>query len=291
MSDVKTKAAMEPAAKQVKKPRRSPAAGLLRAARAVFERGWLAVLLVVVWEIATRLIDESYFPPPSEILVAVYELWFSGPASSLFLTEDALSDFGPSLFNLFGGWLLTSVFGVAIGVAVGLSRTLADYVEPLVHFGRAVPPPTLISVFLIIFPLGTSMQVAIIVFGVIWPVLLNTIDGVRTVERLHLDSAEVFGVRGMERLRRVVLPAAAPKVVAGLRISLGLALILMVLSELSGSTTGIGARLLGAQRAFELPDMWAGILVLGVLGYLLNAAFVVVERRWLRWHLGARGAA
>jgi ABC-type nitrate/sulfonate/bicarbonate transport system permease component len=235
------------------------------------------------------LIQESYFPPPSVIALEVHELWFSGPVTSLFLTEDAKAAFGPSLFNLFSGWLLTGVVGVVAGVAIGLSRTLADFVEPMVHFGRAIPPPTLLSVFLIVFALGTSMQVATIVFGVIWPVLLNTIDGVRTVDQLHLDSAEVFGIRGARRLRSVVLPAAAPKIVAGLRISLGLALILMVVSELYGSTTGIGSHLVGAQRAFELPAMWAGIVVLGVLGYLLNAAFVMGERRWLRWHLNAHG--
>ncbi|MFF3443541.1 ABC transporter permease [Streptosporangium sp. NPDC002721] len=251
-------------------------------------RFWLAAVLAAVWEVATRVIRESYFPPPSEIAVTMYELWFSGPANRLFLTEDALEDFGHSLFNLFGGWALACLAGVAVGIALGLSRTLADYVEPMVHFGRAVPPPTLISFYVVTFQLGTSMQVATIVSGVVWPVLLNTIDGVRTVERLHLDTAEVFGVRGIRRLLWIIIPAAAPKIVAGLRISLGLALILMVLSELIGSTVGIGSLLVGAQRSFELPQMWAGIVILGVLGYLLNAVFVMVERRALRWHLNAR---
>ncbi|MFI6508164.1 ABC transporter permease [Streptosporangium sp. NPDC050855] len=253
-------------------------------------RLWLAAVLAALWEAATRLARESYFPPPSRIVATMYELWFSGPASRLFLTQDALDDFGHSLFNLFGGWALAGLAGVAAGIALGLSRTLADYVEPMIHFGRAVPPPTLISFYIVAFQLGTPMQVATIVSGVVWPVLLNTIDGVRTVEPLHLDSAEVFGVRGVRRLLWIVVPGAAPKIVAGLRISLGLALILMVLSELIGSTVGIGSLLIGAQRSFELPEMWAGIVILGVLGYLLNAVFVAVERRLLRWHLNARSA-
>ncbi|WP_440104553.1 ABC transporter permease [Streptosporangium sp. H16] len=253
-------------------------------------RFWLAAALVAVWEVATRIIQESYFPPPSQIVATMYELWFSGPASRLFLTQDALDDFGHSLYNLFGGWALACLAGVAVGITLGLSRTLADYVEPMVHFGRAVPPPTLISFYIVAFQLGTPMQVATIVSGVIWPVLLNTTDGVRTVEQLHLDSAEVFGVRGIRRLLWIIIPGAAPKIVAGLRISLGLALILMVLSELIGSTVGIGSLLIGAQRSFELPQMWAGIVILGVLGYLLNAVFVAVEKRVLRWHLNARSA-
>jgi ABC-type nitrate/sulfonate/bicarbonate transport system permease component len=257
----------------------------------VFSRLWLAVLLLAAWEAVTRIIGESYFPPPSEIVVTMHDLWFSGPPSGLFLTEDALEDFGHSLYNLFGGWVLACLAGVAVGIALGMSRTLADYVEPMVHFGRAIPPPTLLSFYIAVFSLGTPMQVATIVSGVIWPVLLNTMDGVRTVDRLHLDSAQVFGVRGSRLLLRVVIPAATPKIVAGLRISLGIALILMVLSELVGSTAGIGSLLIGAQRSFELPEMWAGIMLLGLLGYLLNAAFVAVERRALRWHLNAREAA
>ncbi|MBG0821347.1 ABC transporter permease [Planomonospora sp. ID91781] len=272
-------------------PRPGTAGGTGQVLRGLFSRLWLAALLLAGWEAVTRIVGESYFPPPSEIAVTMHDLWFSGPASRLFLTEDALEDFGHSLYNLFGGWVLACVAGVAVGVALGLSRRLSDYVEPMVHFGRAIPPPTLLSFYVAVFSLGTPMQVATIVSGVVWPVLLNTVDGVRTVDRLHLDTAEVFGVRGGRRLLRVVLPGAAPKIVAGLRISLGIALILMVLSELVGSTAGIGSLLIGAQRSFELPEMWAGIMLLGLLGYLLNAAFVAVERRALGWHLNAREAA
>ncbi|GAA3115200.1 ABC transporter permease [Planomonospora alba] len=267
------------------------ARGARRMLAGVFSRLWLAAVLVAAWEAVTRAVQESYFPPPSQIVVAMHELWFSGPAGSLFLTEDAREDFGHSLYNLFGGWVLACLAGVVLGVALGRSRTLADYVEPVIHFGRAVPPPTLLSFYIAVFSLGTPMQVATIVSGVVWPVLLNTIDGVRTVDRLQLDSAQVFGVRGSGLLLRVVIPAAMPKIVAGLRISLGIALILMVLSELVGSTAGIGSLLIGAQRSFELPEMWAGIMLLGVLGYLLNAVFVTVERRLLRWHLNVREAA
>ncbi|WP_225878717.1 ABC transporter permease [Spongiactinospora rosea] len=252
---------------------------LRRAVTWAASRLWLAVLLVWLWELVTTRVGEAYFPPPSQIVAAGRELWFSGPPERFFLTEDAVEDFGPSLLNLFAGWLLTGLAGIALGVALGLSRAFAGYVEPIVHFGRAIPPPTLISVFLSVFALGTSMQVATIVFGVIWPVVLNTMDGVRTVDRLYLDSAEVFGVRGLRRLRRIVLPAAAPKIIAGLRISIGLALILMVLSEMFGSKHGIGAHLVDSQRDFEPAAMWAGIVFVGLLGYLLNAAFTLAERR------------
>lgn len=126
-------------------------------------------------------------------------------------------------------------------------------------------------------------------------VLLGSVPALGTASRgvdaLQLDTARAFGVGRVRRLTAVVLPAAAPKIFAGLRVALSFALILMVLSELFGSTAGVGSELIGAQRSFELPRMWAGIVTLGVLGLLFNGAFVLLERRLLGWHAGARRPA
>jgi ABC-type nitrate/sulfonate/bicarbonate transport system permease component len=168
---------------------------------------------------------------------------------------------------------------------------LNDLLDPVLQFLRAVPPPTLVPFFIVVFQIGTTMQIVTIAFGVVWPVLLNTADGVRAVDPLQLDTARVFGVSRPRRLLLIILPAAAPKIFAGLRVALSFALILMVLSEIVGSTTGIGAELLDAQRAFELPTMWAGIVMLGVLGLLFNGAFMLLERRLLAWHTGAQRLA
>ncbi|MFF5263697.1 ABC transporter permease [Actinomadura viridis] len=254
-------------------------------------RLWLVVLLVAAWEAGARAAADEFFPPPSQIVQALHEIWFSGPAGRFFLTDKALDDFGPSLAHLFAGWTIAAVAGVVLGVIIGRWRTLGDVLEPVLQFGRAVPPPTLIPFLLAVLELGAPMQISTIVFGVIWPVLLNTIDGVRTVDRLALDTARVFGITGPLRLRRVILPAAAPKIFAGLRVSLGFALILMVISELVGSASGIGAHLTTAQQSFQMAEMWAGIVLLGVLGCLFNLVFVLVERRMLAWHGGARRLA
>ncbi|RAY11690.1 ABC transporter permease [Actinomadura craniellae] len=282
-----TAPAQAPAVAPVKTPpTKRPSA--LRTLAGQLSRLWLAVLLVAVWEITCRAIGDAYFPPPSEIVRAMYELWFSGPADRLFLTTDAIDDFRPSLTHVFGGWLIAAVVGVALGLVIGRFRALGDFLDPVLQFGRSIPPPTLIPFFIVVLDLGAQMQVTTIVFGVVWPVLLNTIDGVRTVDTLQLETAKVFGITGLSRLRRIVLPAAAPKIFAGLRVSLGFALILMVISELIGSTSGIGARLISAQRSFDMAEMWAGIMLLGILGCLINGAFVLVERRLLAWHGGAR---
>ncbi|RCG30781.1 ABC transporter permease [Sphaerisporangium album] len=255
---------------------------------ALVTRVWLIPVVVAAWEIGTRQAASAYFPPPSQIVARAYELWFSGPAAHLFLTDDALGDFLPSLARLFGGWAVACVLGIGLGVALGRSRALAGYIDPLVEFGRAIPPPALVPLFIVIFKLGTEMQVATIVYGVIWPILINSIDGARYVDRLHMDTAEVFGMGRAQRLFRIILPAAGPKIFAGLRLSVALAVILMVLSELVGSTDGIGYQLSYTQMNFDLAGMWSVIVLLGVLGLVLNASFLAVERRVLSWHRRAR---
>jgi ABC-type nitrate/sulfonate/bicarbonate transport system permease component len=250
-------------------------------------RIWLILGLGALWQLLSRASDNPYFPPPSDIFPIVRDLWFSGPVSHLFLTSKAIDDFTPSLAHIFAGWVAASFAGIVLGIALGRSRTATEFLDPLLQFGRAIPPPTLIPFFIIVFHIADSMYIAVITFGVIWPVLLNTIDGARTVDALQLDTARVFGISGWLRLWRVILPAAAPKIFAGLRVSLSLALILMVISELVGSTAGIGDHLVNAQRGFQLPEMWAGIVLLGILGLLFNGVFVLVERRVLAWHRGA----
>jgi ABC-type nitrate/sulfonate/bicarbonate transport system permease component len=128
------------------------------------------------------------------------------------------------------------------------------------------------------------MKVAMIAFGTIWPILLNTADGVASVEPLHRQTARAYGVGARDELLHIVLPSAAPKIFAGLRISLSIAVILMVISELVASVNGIGFELLQAQRTFRSLDVWATIVLLGVIGYVLNAVLGLVEGRALRWH-------
>jgi ABC-type nitrate/sulfonate/bicarbonate transport system permease component len=152
---------------------------------------------------------------------------------------------------------------------------------------RAIPPPALIPLFIVLLGIGDSMKVAMILFGVIWPILLNTVDGVRSVDALHLDTARIFGVSRRDVLFRVVLPSAGPKIFAGLRVSLSIAVILMVISEMVATLNGIGFTLVQAQRNFRMLDVWAGILMLGLIGYVLNTFLSLIERRVLRWQRGA----
>ena len=134
------------------------------------------------------------------------------------------------------------------------------------------------------------MKVFVIVAGCVWPILLNTIDGVRGVEPTMLEMSRSYGVSRLRSWGQVLLPAALPQIFSGLRAALSIALILMVISEMVASTNGIGFFVLNAQRTFAIPEMWSGIILLGVLGYSLNGLLVLVERRILRWHRGFRSS-
>jgi ABC-type nitrate/sulfonate/bicarbonate transport system permease component len=189
---------------------------------------------------------------------------------------------------MLGGWSIAVVVAVLLGVAIGRSRILGDFVEPIIHFARAIPPPALLPIFFILLGFGNEMRVSLIAFAVVWPVLLNTIDGVRSVEPLLLDTARVFDIDRRKVFFGIVLPSASPKIFAGMRVALSVALIVMVISEMVGSQEGIGSIILGAQRTYRMLDMWSGILLLGILGYVLNAILALVESRVTRWHRGAR---
>ena len=249
------------------------------------------VVLVVAWELATRLAANPFFPPPSKIVKNMRELWLSGPASQLLLNKNVHHDIAPSLNRLLSGWAIAALLGVTFGIALGRSRKLVDYLGPLLHFLRSLPPPALLPVFVVVLGLNSTMQLSVIVFGVSWPILINTIDGAQSVQPTQIETARVFRVSRPRWLLGVVLPAASPKIFAGLRISLSLALILMVISELIGTTDGLGRALDDAKSEFSIPDMWAVVVLLGILGYLLNAALLAIENRVLRWHRGARRQA
>jgi ABC-type nitrate/sulfonate/bicarbonate transport system permease component len=252
---------------------------------AEFGGKWLVFAgAVTLWQIAAAAAQNPYFSTPLTIGEKMVDLWLSGPPSHLFLTEAVNTDIVPSVVRLLTGWALAGVIGITFGLILGRSNKAYDYVSPTLNFLRSIPPPTLVPVFLVLFELGTPMQLATIIFGIVWPILLNTIDGAHTLDETVVETTRSMRLSKPRFLATVVLPAALPKIFAGLRVSLSLALILMVISELMGSTDGIGYRMIIAQRSFVLSEMWAGIVLLGILGYVLNALLLAVQNRVIGWH-------
>jgi ABC-type nitrate/sulfonate/bicarbonate transport system permease component len=154
-----------------------------------------------------------------------------------------------------------------------------------------MPPPALLPISVILaHSIGNRQKIAFIAFFCIFPVLLNTIAGIRGIDPTLIDTARSYGIPRRERIRRIVLPASFPQIMAGLRVSLALAVIMMVLTEYFSSTNGVGYVLLISKNTFQLVPMWAAILLIGVLGYLINFVFLLVEKRVLAWHRGWRAA-
>lgn len=264
----------------------------MTAAGAVAQRWFPLLLLVAVWEAMTRVATSPFFPPPSQIVTSMRELWFTGPVNRLFLNGEATGNILPSLGRLALALLLSAIAGVALGIVLGRSDRAMAYLNPLLQFARVIPPPTMVPVFAVLLAFGTQMQVASIIFSAVWPILLNTADGARSIDPVQADTARVFRLSRAERLRFLIVPSAMVKIFAGLRLALSLALILMVFSELlPGTSNGLGYQLTNAQSQSDIPTVWSVIVLLGILGYLFNTILLAVERRVLASHRGARKAA
>ncbi|MGP3533643.1 ABC transporter permease [Microbacterium sp. RD1] len=244
--------------------------------------GWLALLAAAaVWQLAGALNQSGLFPPLTSVLAEVFEV----------LTSEALfTDVLPSVARTLAGFVVGSIAGIFLGVILGWWRWLEPWARPALEFCRAVPPPVLVPIAVAVYGSSDAMKIGIIALAAFWPVLLNTTDGIRRVEPGYIESARVYTTGGSAViLRRVLLPAATPQIATGLRVALALSLIVMVVSEMFGSSSGLGYLILQSQRLYAMTTMYAGILILGAIGILLTALFSVVERRALTWFEGMKG--
>jgi ABC-type nitrate/sulfonate/bicarbonate transport system permease component len=239
----------------------------------------LPVTLIAVWWITSADSQSFYFPPLQTILQTFGRLWFSA---------HALSNIVPSLWRFSVGYLAAAFLGIAIGVPVGASRNLRNVLEPVLEFLRAIPPPVLVPVLILFAGLGNEMKALVIVFGCIWPVLLNTVAGVRALDEVLAETVRSYRIGRFARLWHFVLPGASPQIFTGLRQSLSIGIILMVVSEMFAARDGIGFVLVQYQRSFAIPEMWSGIILLGIIGIVLSLLFRAIEAWLLGWYHGLR---
>ncbi|WP_327342558.1 ABC transporter permease [Streptomyces europaeiscabiei] len=242
----------------------------------------LPLVLVTVWWLASDDSTDVFWPPLRTILTTFPDVWTA---------ERLRADVLPSLLRLSAGYALAAVAGIALGTVIGSSRRVRAVCEPVLEFLRAVPPPVLVPVIMLFAGIGDTMKIVVIASGCVWPVLLNTVEGVRAVDSVMSETARSYGITGVARLRNVVLRSASPQIFAGLRQALSIGIILMVISEMTASNNGLGHTVVQFQRGFAIPDMWTGILVLGLLGFLLSVVFRLVERRVLGWYHGLRASS
>lgn len=230
---------------------------------------------------ATAVEPDPFFPPIPVILERFAELW---------LFEHVPTDVVPSLLNFAAGYAIALILGLIFGIIVGNVRWLNEMAEPLIHFGRSVPPIMLIPPLVLVLGIGDASKIFVIALGAVFPVLLTTVDGMRQVDPALMDMSKSIKLRRLQTLRRVVLPSASPAIYGGAQTALQVALILMVSSEMVAATHGVGYMTMQAQATFNAPSVWAGILLLALLGFLINAAFTLIRTRALAWHTGRAAA-
>ena len=269
-----------PVARPQRRPAKAarPAGVLLRTAHVLL----LPVVLVGAYWLFTARPDAGFYTPtPDAIAAAFAELWFS---------ERFLADVLPSLARLLLGFALAAVIGIGLGTLLGLDARVRAATEPALEFLRAIPPPVLVPLMIMLAGIDDGMKITVIVFGCIWPILLNTVEGVRAVDPVLADTARCYGISWPTRLRVLVLRSASPQIMAGLRLALALAIILMVISEMFASSSGLGFAIVQFQRTFAIPEMWAGMVLLGIIGFVLSSLFELAEGRVLNWYRGLRAA-
>lgn len=240
-----------------------------------FAQRWgTLVLMLVIWQLVTVGLHNLFAPTPTAI------------AASAWHNLGVLGQSIPQSMAKVGiGWGIAVVGGAGLGLILGMLPRAADVVEPVGAFIRAIPPVLLMPVLVIWVHLGTGLEITTIALGCAWPILVQTIEGVRSIEPVLIDTSHAYRTGRLRHAFTVVLPASAPKIITGLRVSLSLALILMVISELiGGAIDGLGYQLnLAENTSFDYPFLWACFVVLGILGWLLNQLLLLADHRLVSW--------
>ncbi len=235
------------------------------------------IFLGLLWELVSRskLISPLYFPPISRDLVTFYHLMIDGT-----LPLELSRSFG----RIFGGFFLAVGVMVPLGIAMGLFRPFYNLFEPITELIRPLPPPAIIPIVMLFLGIGEAMKIIVIFFACSFPILINTMDGVRSVEPTLVDTAKVFGRGRFEIILQVIVPASLHQIFTGWRVALPIALIVDIVSEMVGAVNGIGRFILVMQRAFNIPEMYAGIFLVAIVGYALNALLRYLNRALIGWH-------
>lgn len=238
------------------------------------------IALLLLWEAAADFgwVDARFFPAPSTIAGTFLHLARSG---------ELWANLAASLTRLFWGFLIGAGPALLLGLAMGLYRPVRALVEPLVAATYPIPKSAILPLMLLVFGLGEASKIAMVALGVFYPVLINTVAGVLEIDRIHLDVGRNFGAGGWQTFRTIALPGAAPLIMAGIKLGVGLGLILIAIAEMIGAQSGIGYMIWNAWQLMSVDTMFVGLIVIAVLGFAFTWALDELERWLLPWK--ARG--
>jgi ABC-type nitrate/sulfonate/bicarbonate transport system permease component len=234
------------------------------------------VLVLALWEAMCRggMANVALFPPPSQIAPVLWNLLRSG---------QFFEPWWQTLTMLFAGYAIACVAGISLGLLMGCNVYAYGWLEPLVETIRPVPKPALIPALVIFIGIGPGMKITTVALAALFPILISTLQGVRGVDPVMLATARTLGCSRWQTLRKIIVPAALPMTLTGMRVSLGMGLALVILAEMLAAETGIGFQVLDLQRSFQVRPMYAWIVILAATGLLLNMLFERIEDRAVPW--------
>lgn len=240
----------------------------------------LVAALLLLWELSagTGLVVSANWPPVSAVFVALVTEFYRG---------DLAAAVGSTLWRMIVGYVFGVLAGIGFGIALGTIPILRRTLEPLIEFLRPIPAPAIIPPLILFLGVDDAMKIVIIALTAFFPVVINTMQGVMSVEPMYLAVARTFRRSFAARLAYVEFPAVLPFIFAGMRISLALALVVTVVSEMIAGASGVGYYLVMMQYAVRAPEMYAAIFTIAILGYGMNTIFVLTERRTIFWYVAA----
>jgi NitT/TauT family transport system permease protein len=234
------------------------------------------LVLLVLWEITVRvgLLDARFFPAPTSIASTFVSLTQSG---------ELLLNTWISLQRLFFGFLLGGIPALALGIVMGLYRPIRAAIDPLIAATYPIPKSAILPLILLIFGLGEASKIVMVAIGVFFPVVINTVAGVLEIDKIYHDVSKNFGASRWQVFRTVALPGAMPLIMTGIKLGVGLGLILIAIAEMVGAKSGLGFMIWNAWQTFSVETMYVGLVVIAILGYLFSLILNELERFIIPW--------
>lgn len=239
------------------------------------------VSLLLLWEVLARTaaIDVRFFPAPSTIL---HYLFFVSP------DEGIMGDIGASLYRIVWGYLIGCFLGAALGIVMGLSRRLRLIIYPIIAATYPIPKIAILPLIMLIFGIGDLSKIVVVIIGSFFLVLMNTLHGVDSMDRIYHDVARVYKISRWNFIMRIVLPASLPSMFTGLKLAIGYSLVIVVAAEFSGADQGLGYLIWQSWETFSIKAMYAGIFVIGILGFIFSFSLDWLERKVIPWRNGGK---
>lgn len=264
--------------KQVKPARRLHKLTLnpLLALQKLVKQSIVLLLFFVVWEVAPRigLVDPAFFPAFSEVAAA----WWN-----MLLSNELFSHFSASITRSIAGFGLAIAIAIPLGLIIGWYPIARDLLNPILELFRNTAALALLPVFILLLGIGETSKIAIVFFACTWPILLNTIAAVRNVDPLLIKSARSMNISSFSLFYKVILPASIPTMFTGIRMAGTGAILVLIAAEMVGAKEGLGYFITYSQYNFMIPEMYAGILTISILGLLINYGLLALEKRLSRW--------